>query len=327
MRSSKVLAAFGALALAGAISLLPVQNAGAIPPSSTVLAPAGGSTVSGTQVALDASAGAGTTEVQFELSGGTLSNDVIATVTSESLVGWATTWNSTGVPDGTYFLSAVPVPLPPVTHPGEISITVDNGDPSVSIVLPSAGATLSASQWLDAIPSPGVSSVNFSYTGALCESGCSIGTAAPTLVGWVYDWNTESIYTEDVLQTSDQYTLSATACYANGACGSDEITVTVDDTPVVVLPTNNATVSGTVPLDCTSPAGTNVVNFFIGGGTLSSQEELPGNATPTFVGYLYDWNTTSLPDGIYWVGCNSLFTVGTSTPSAVVYVTLNNPQA
>ncbi len=103
--------------LKGLVSALPVQIAGAIPPDSTVLALAGGSTVSGTQVPLDASAGAGTTEVQFELSGGNLSDDVIATVTSESLVGWAMTWNSTGVPDGTYFLSAVPVPLPPVTPP------------------------------------------------------------------------------------------------------------------------------------------------------------------------------------------------------------------
>ena len=54
--------------------------------------------------------------------------------------------------------------------------------------------------------------MSFSYTGALCESGCSIGTTTPSLVGLVYDWNTKSIYTDDVLQTSDQYTLSVTAC-------------------------------------------------------------------------------------------------------------------
>jgi hypothetical protein len=328
MRSTKVFAAIGVIVLTGAISLLPVQIAGAVPPDSAVLVPSNGATVSGTQVVLDAIPElGGTTEIEFELSGGGLAQSItIATVNSPSLVGWVTTWDSTKVPNGTYILEAVDVPPDEIGHPGAISITVDNPDPTVSIVVPSNGATVSGSQVLDAVASRGVTSVSFSYTGALCASGCTIGTATPTLYGWLYEWNTESIFTNDVLQAADQYTLSVTACYANEECGSNQITITVDDTPTMVLPANNHTVSGAVLLDCASPPGTNVVHFFIGGGTLS-QQQLLGTATPTIYGYLYDWNTANWGDGIYWLGCNSLFTIGTSTPSAVIYVTLNNPQA
>lgn len=236
MRLSKLFVPFSVLALAGAITVVPAELASAIPPDSNVAVPASGATVSGTRVVLDADdLYPGTTQVDFEVAGGSLSNDVIATANSPALWGWATTWNSTSVPNGTYTLSAVPVPLPPVTHPGSISITVNNPPPTATIVLPANNAGVSGNQWIDAIPSPGVTSVGL-YVIPSQVSGAtpsSIGNAAPSLVGWVLDWNTTS-----VVFWPYGYTLFADPCYSwgtptNGGCVtlsaaiSDGIHVTV----------------------------------------------------------------------------------------------------
>ncbi len=75
------------------------------PPTTTVVLPASGATVSGTQY-LDATASSGTTAVRYELSGGTLTNDVIATATP-TLYGWLASWNTTSVPNGSYSLQSV----------------------------------------------------------------------------------------------------------------------------------------------------------------------------------------------------------------------------
>ena len=55
---------------------------------------------------LDASASAGVTSVVYQLSGGTLTNQVIATATP-TVYGWIAIWDSTGVPNGTYQLQSV----------------------------------------------------------------------------------------------------------------------------------------------------------------------------------------------------------------------------
>ena len=71
-RSRVFVVAAAALVLGTAASTLPVQVASAQTPSSQVVVPSSGATVSGTQVVLDATASAGVTNVQFELTGGAL---------------------------------------------------------------------------------------------------------------------------------------------------------------------------------------------------------------------------------------------------------------
>ena len=75
-------------------------------PTTTVLIPTNNATVSGASVVLDASASAGVTSVVYQLSGGTLTNQVIATATP-TIYGWIAIWDSTGVPNGTYQLQSV----------------------------------------------------------------------------------------------------------------------------------------------------------------------------------------------------------------------------
>jgi alpha-tubulin suppressor-like RCC1 family protein len=75
------------------------------PPTTTVLLPANNSNVVG-QAILDASASSGVTQVQYEISGGGLTNKVIASGTP-TLYGWLAAWNTTGITNGTYTLQSV----------------------------------------------------------------------------------------------------------------------------------------------------------------------------------------------------------------------------
>ena len=75
----------GALILAAAVTLLPVGVAGAQTPSTFVAIPSNNATVSGTSQILDAGASSGVTQVQYEITGGTLNDSVIATATADHL--------------------------------------------------------------------------------------------------------------------------------------------------------------------------------------------------------------------------------------------------
>ncbi len=232
--------------------------------------------------------------------GGSLSDSVIATAAA-TYYGWIAEWNSTTVADGTYTLQSVAIEgSTSATSPG-ISITVSNGAPSVSIVLPSSGATLTGSQWLDAFASPGVTSVEFNaFTGTpgVCPHTlpgpggiCPIGSAVPTEYGWLIDWDTTQV-------PNAYYSLMAGARYPNGALGiSSFVGVSVvNPGPTVVVPANNSTVSGSQWLDCTIPSRlTGPVQF----GVLNSRgfPQVLGKATATEYGWLNDWNTRASPTG------------------------------
>jgi hypothetical protein len=70
-------------------------------PTTSVLIPSNGGTVSGGSQVLDAIASDNVTSVSFRLNG-----KIIATATS-SLWGWYALWNTAGVPNGTYTLQSV----------------------------------------------------------------------------------------------------------------------------------------------------------------------------------------------------------------------------
>jgi hypothetical protein len=74
-------------------------------PTTTVISPSNGTTVSGTQ-GLDALASTGVTQVQYEITGGTLNHSVIATATA-TIYGWTASWKTTTTPNGVYTLQSV----------------------------------------------------------------------------------------------------------------------------------------------------------------------------------------------------------------------------
>ncbi len=80
------------------------------PPSTAVLVPSTGATISGTSATLDASAsasyGVGIAKVQFALTGGSFNKFVIGTATSTAY-GYVLSFNTTGIVNGTYTLQSL----------------------------------------------------------------------------------------------------------------------------------------------------------------------------------------------------------------------------
>ena len=99
-----------------------------LPLHTQVLVPSNGATQKGSAATLDASAG-GTrdvTEVQFILTGGAVSDQVIGTA-ALTLYGWIAQWNTTTVANGAYTLQSVATETggTTATSPG-ITINVSN---------------------------------------------------------------------------------------------------------------------------------------------------------------------------------------------------------
>jgi Pentapeptide repeats (8 copies) len=175
---------------------------------------------------LDAGAadGPGITKVFFELTGGSLSNQIIATAVP-TLVGWLAPWNTTGVPNGTYSLVSVATDANKNTDTsGAVVITVDNPVPDTNVVLPTSGAALSGVEYFDAIATSGVSQVVYEISGGPANlTRQPIATATPTYVGWVAKWDSSGV-------ADGSYTLQSVASYAGGVSGtSAPVPFTVDN--------------------------------------------------------------------------------------------------
>jgi hypothetical protein len=202
------------------------------PPTTSVLIPANGATVSGISQVLDASASANVTSVTFELTGGPDNDSQIATGSS-TIYGWVAKWNPTTVPNGTYTLQSVASYASGVsTTSAPISITVNNPPPpSTSVVLPANGATLDTANNVvfDAVASPGVTQVSFQTT---ANGVPETFAATPTIYGWIYvlpGGPPPSGY----LAFSFPISIQSVASYSDGISGTS---ATVSGTIIVYLP-------------------------------------------------------------------------------------------
>jgi hypothetical protein len=267
--------------MATVLTALPTQVASAQPPSTAVVVPSSGATVSGTRVVLDATASAGVTQVQFELSHGTVSDGVIATATP-TLYGWLATWNTTTGPNGTYTLQSVASAGAQVlgTSAG-ISVTVDNPAPASTVVLPANNATISGTtQYLDATASSGVTDVTYEVSGGSTDFS-DVRVATATLYGWLATWNTTTV-------PNGTYTLQSVATYAGGvSASSSPVTVSVNNpspSTTVLIPSSGATLNtaNETVFDAVASPGVTQVSFeFTGvcqGAVLT--------ATPTIYGWI-----------------------------------------
>ena len=210
----------GFQALSAGVTVI-VENT---PPATSVVIPSSGTSVSGSQVLLDAlaSLNVGVTKVQFTLTGGSLNNALIATATPTDY-GWIADWNSTTVPNGTYTLQseASDAAGNQGVSPG-VEVVVDNPPPTTSVVIPSNGATLTGSQYLDASASNSVTKVEFHLTGGTLNNAL-IATATLTFYGWLAGWDTTTV-------ANGTYTLQSVASYQGGVSAtSPAITVTVSN--------------------------------------------------------------------------------------------------
>ena len=168
-----------------------------------------------------------------------------------------------------------------------------------------------------------ISKVQFALTGGTFNKTV-IGTATATIYGYVYSWNTVGV-------PNGTYTLQSLATDSAGNTAySAGITVTVSNTPpttAVVIPSNNATVSGTAAtLDASASAASGLtiskVQFVLTGGTYN--KTLIGTATATIYGYVYSWSTTGVVNGTYTVQSLATDSVGNTAYSAPITVKVSN---
>jgi phosphatidylinositol-3-phosphatase len=193
-----------------------------LPPTTSVVLPSSGASVSGGQY-FDAVTSPSVSNVTYELTGGSLNDQVIATAVP-TIYGWIASFNTTTVPNGTYTLQSVATANGLTgTSPG-ISVMVDNAPPSTYVALPANDATLTGGQYLDAGASAGVTQVTYEISGGphdLVDQ--TISGSTPTIYGWIGGWNTASV-------PDGTYTLNSVASYAGGVSGtSPPITVTVSN--------------------------------------------------------------------------------------------------
>ncbi len=206
-------------------------------PTTSVLVPTNGATLSGTAATLDASA-SDATSVEFWILGGSygFSGHLIGTAT-DTLYGWLDDWDTTTVVNGSYVLFSEAFGSGGSTFSSGISITVDNPLPTTSLLVPSSGATLSGSTYVDASASNATSVEFWILGGSYGFSGHLIGTATDTLYGWLDDWNTTTV-------ANGSYVLLSQAFNSFESAFSSGVTVTVADPGLADLANSSFTVTG-----------------------------------------------------------------------------------
>jgi hypothetical protein len=99
-----------------------------VPPTTSVVIPSNGATLSGTAAQLDASASDNVkvSRVEFHLTGGNY-NDAFIGVASSTRYGWILHWNTTSVPNGAYTLNSVAYdPAGNAGRSANVTVTVRN---------------------------------------------------------------------------------------------------------------------------------------------------------------------------------------------------------
>ncbi len=293
-------------------------------PTTSVLIPSDGATISGAKALLDAAASSavGITSVSYNLTGGTLSNQHIAWGTP-TLYGYLAQWDTTSVPNGTYTLQSVARDVDGAsTTSAPITITVSNPPPLTAVLIPAGGATVLGTKALvdaSATSAVGIASVTFEVSGSGLTNQM-VGTGTPTLYGYLAQWNTTAV-------PNGTYTLQSVTIDTGGnATTSTPVSVTVANAPpstTVLIPSAGATQSGAAALlDASASVGVTSVTYELNGNGLTNQ--MIGTGTPTLYGYLAQWNTTAVPNGTYTLRSVAAYAGGVSGASPPITITVSN---
>jgi hypothetical protein len=167
-------------------------------PVTAVVQPGAGATVSGTQLlrASAADSASPVSQVQYVLTGGSLQDAVIDTVTSPTgWYGWVGSFQTANVPSGTYTLQSVVTDAAGnVAYSPGVTINVHNV-PATAVLTPANGSSVSGSKVvLDASASDlsKITKVTFHLTGGTLQN-VVIATATPTLLGWMATWDSTTV--------------------------------------------------------------------------------------------------------------------------------------
>ena len=281
-----------------------VVTADTTAPNVAISAPAAAARVAGTiTVTATATDNVGVQNVQFRVDGA----NVGAADTSNP---YSLSLNTTTLTNGAHTLSAIARDAAGNTRTSaNVSVTVDNSLPTVSLTAPAAGALVAGTISLTATAADnaGVQDVQFRVDGA------NVG-AADTSSPYSLSLNTTTL-------TNGTHTLSAVARdTAGNTRASTNVTITVDNQlPAVAIsaPVNGARISGTTTVTATASDNVAVqsVEFRVDGTAV---------ATDTSAPYTLSGETSWLADGTHTLSAVARDTAGNTRTSANVSVTVDN---
>jgi hypothetical protein len=166
----------------------------------------------------------GANQVRYEITGGSLTDSVVATATP-TYFGWLAQWNTTTVANGSYNLQSVASYAGGVTVTSPaVTITVNNAPPSTVVLIPANGATMDTinSVVWDAVASPGVTTVTFMATPTAPGFVPESITATPTIYGWVAIISTGGPPCSGCIPISVPLSIQSVASYSSGVSGTSQ---------------------------------------------------------------------------------------------------------
>jgi hypothetical protein len=277
-------------------------------PTVALAAPANGATVGGPSVAISANASdalSGVEKVRFTIDGAGAVDDTTAP--------YGTTWNASGVSNGSHSIAAQATDKAGNTSTHTINVTVSNGesnDPTVNITSPAAGATVNGTSFAltaTASDDSAIQKVRF-WAGS---TYLGYDSTAP----YSKSWNT-------TLGPNGSHTIKTEAIDIYNNTASQQFNVTVinpDSTPPVVditSPLNGATVSGTMAFeaDASDTQGLQKVQFWAGSTYLGYDATAP---------YTRAWDTTASVNGTRVLRARAIDWAGNWTETTIT-VTVDN---
>jgi glutamine amidotransferase PdxT len=290
-----------------------------IKPITSITAPAGGATVSGSSVTVSANAtdNVGVVGVQFKIDG-------VNAGAEDTTVPYSGIWNTTTFSNGSHTITVVARDAAGnQTTSATVTVNVNNSGadtalPTASISSPAAGATVSGASVVvsaNAADNVGVAGVQFKV------DGVSIG-AEDTTAPYSVPWNSTTA-------SNGTHTLTAVA---RDAAGNQKVTA------AVTVTVNNSTSDTSAPtVSVTSPAGGVTVSGASVAvsatasdniGVVGVQFKIDGvniGAEDTTAPFSVAWNTTTTTNGSHAITAVARDAAGNQKLSAAVAVTVNNP--
>ena len=160
------------------------------PPTTSVLIPSNGTTLSGSTY-LDAAA-SNATSVKFLLFGGIYGyNAPVLCTATPTEYGWLCSWNTSTAPNGSYVLVSQAFNASGNSYSSGVGITISN--PTTSVLIPKSGATLSGSTTLDASASNATGVDFLLFGGSYGYNAPVLCGATATEYGWLCSWNSASV--------------------------------------------------------------------------------------------------------------------------------------
>ncbi len=206
--------------------------------------------------------------------------------------------------------------------PAESATAAPSASPTCQVVVPSANATVSGRQVTLSAAAQEAATVRYRLDGA------DLGEARPTGYGWLFTPDGGRTWGWDSTAVANgRHALTCVATAANGQTATSapvSITVANPTGCQVVLPTGGEPVSGTrITFSAASTiTGTTKVEYY-----LHSKDSavIPlGEAVPTIYGWLYTWDSTRVPLGVYRLTCTATGPDGARHTSPAVTFTVDN---